>query len=92
MNPEFRQRMRVPVITTAALLFGLAVNVTLAALVPFHGVWIIELIVMAAMVATVLWVSMEIKDEPPLVQLFSAIGFVWLSILFGMTLLDYLTR
>ncbi len=92
MNPEFRQRMRAPVITTAALLFGLAINVTLAALVPFHRVWIVELLVMAAMVATVLWVSMEIKHEPPLVQLFSAIGFVWVSILFGMTLLDYLTR
>jgi len=92
MNPEFRQRMRVPVITTAALLLGLAINVTLAALVPFRSVWIVELLVMAAMVATVLWVSMEIKEEPPLVQLFSAIGFIWVTILFGMTLLDYLTR
>jgi len=92
MNAEFRQRMRVPVVTTGALLLGLVINVTFAAFFPFRGVWVIELLVVAAMVATVLWISMEIREQPPLVKLFSAVGFVWMAILFGMTLLDYATR
>ncbi len=92
MNAEFRQRMRVPVVTTGALLLGLVINVALAALFPFRGAWIVELLVVAAMVATVLWISMEIREQPPLVKLFSAVGFVWTAILFGMTLLDYVTR
>ena len=92
MNDEFRQRMRVPVITTGVLLLGLVVNVTLAAFFPFRGAWIVELLVVAAMVATVLWISMEIREQPALVKLFSVVGFVWMAILFGMTLLDYATR
>lgn len=92
MNDEFRQRMRVPLITTGALLFGLAINVAIAALGSFRGAWIVELLVVAAMVGTVLWISMEIREQPPLVKLFSAVGFVWMSILFGLTLLDYVTR
>ncbi len=92
MNDEFRQRMRVPVITTGALLLGLAINVTIAAFFPFRYAWIVELLVVAAMVGTVLWISMEIREQSPLVKLFSVVGFVWMAILFGMTLLDYATR
>jgi cytochrome c oxidase subunit 4 len=92
MNDEFRQRMRVPFVTTGALLLGLAINVIIAAFFPFRGAWIVELLVVVAMVGTVLWISMEIREQPPLVKLFSAVGFVWMSILFGMTLLDYATR
>jgi len=91
-DADFRQRMRVPVIVTGMLLLGLVVNVTLAALLPFRGAWIVELLVVAAQVGTVLWVSMEVKHEPPLMQLFALVGFMWVAILFGLTLLDYLTR
>jgi cytochrome c oxidase subunit 4 len=92
VNAEFRSRMRVPVLATAALLGGLAINVTLAAWQPFALVWILELLVVAAMVSLVMWESMEIKHQTPLVQLFSGIGFLWVMILFGMTMLDYATR
>ncbi len=92
MNDEFRRRMRVPVLTTGALLVGLAINVTIAAFFPFRYAWVVELLVVVAMVATVLWISMEIREQTPLVQLFSVVGFVWMGILFGMTLLDYATR
>lgn len=92
MNDEFRQRMRVPVLTTGALLLGLVINVVIAAFFPFRNAWIVELLVVAAMVGTVLWISMEIREQSPLVKLFSVVGFVWMAILFGMTLLDYATR
>jgi cytochrome c oxidase subunit 4 len=44
------------------------------------------------MVLTVLLVSMEMIEEPPLVRVFSALGFFWVMIMFGMTLTDYLYR
>ena len=88
----FRRRMRTPVLVTGALLLGLAVNVTLAALLPYGWASIIELVVVALQVGTVLWVSMEVDHEPALMQLFALVGFLWVAILFGLTLLDYFTR
>jgi len=44
------------------------------------------------MVALILLVSMEVLKEPPLVKLFSVLGFFWVAILVGMTLTDYLAR
>ena len=44
------------------------------------------------MVATVLLFSMEVRKEPPLTRVFSLLGFCWVAVLFGMTLIDYLTR
>jgi cytochrome c oxidase subunit 4 len=35
---------------------------------------------------------MEVIHEPPLVRLFSGLGFFWVAILVGMTLTDYLAR
>ncbi|WP_238312808.1 oxidase [Methylobacterium crusticola] len=87
-----RAHMRVPVLTAGALLGLLGVNVALGATLPFAHVWILELMVATAMVVTILWVSMEVRHEPPLVRLFAGIGFFWVGILFAMTLTDYLTR
>ena len=44
------------------------------------------------MVALILLVSMEVIHEPPLIRLFSGLGFFWVAILVGMTLTDYLAR
>lgn len=87
-----RSRLRTPVRTFLALLALLAVNVALGATRPFRQVWIVELVVVAAMAAIILLVSMEVRREPPLVRLFAGVGFFWVAILFGMTLTDYLAR
>ena len=63
-----------------------------AATLPFAQVWIVELLVVAVMVALILLVSMEVIHEPPLIRLFSGIGFFWVAIMFGMTLTDDLAR
>ncbi|MET7245679.1 oxidase [Methylobacterium sp. EM32] len=86
------QHMREPVLTACALLAMLGINVGLGATLPFPHVWIVELLVAAVMVATILLVSMEVRHEPPLVKLFAGIGFFWVGILFTMTLVDYLSR
>ena len=86
------QHMREPVLTAGALLVMLGINVVLGATLPFPNVWIVELAVAGAMVATILWFSMEVRHEPPLVKLFAGIGFFWVGILFTMTLVDYLSR
>jgi cytochrome c oxidase subunit 4 len=96
LSPEDRallqQRLRTPFLTFLALLGLLSVNVTLGATLPFAHAWIAELAVVGAMVAIILLVSMEVRKEPPLIRLFSGLGFFWVCILFGMTLTDFLAR
>ncbi len=90
-----RRHMRKPVLTflaLLALLALLAVNVALGATVPFAYTWALEMAVVSVMVALILLVSMEVRTEPPLVKLFSVLGFFWVAILVGMTLTDYLAR
>lgn len=88
----FWRHMRVPFAAFVALLALLAVNVALGALLPFRDVWAVELGVATVMVAVVLLFSMEVVHEPPLVRLFSGLGFIWVGILIGMTMVDYLSR
>ncbi len=87
-----RRHMRKPVLTCLALLALLAVNVALGVTVPFAYTWALEMAVVSVMVALILLVSMEVRTEPPLVKLFSVLGFFWVAILVGMTLTDYLAR
>ena len=85
-------RMKVPTISFAVLMALLAINVLLGATIPFEQVWILETVVLATMVVVVLLLSMEVVKEPPLIRLYAVLGFCWVSILFTMTLIDYLTR
>ena len=87
-----KAHLRKPVLSFLALMGLLAVNVTLGATLPFEQVWALELVVVAAMALVVLLVSMEVLHEPPLVKLFSGLGFFWVAIMVGMTLTDYLGR
>ena len=87
-----RERLRTPAITLAVLLLLLALEVALGAILPFRQVWMIEAAIALAMVATVIWASMELPQEPPIIRFFALIGFFWVSIMFTMTLVDYLTR
>ena len=84
--------MRTPTYAFVALLIMLGVIVLFGAFLPFRWSWVIEAAVAAAMVLTVLLYSMEVLKEPPLVRVFSAMGFCWVAVLFGITLIDYLTR
>jgi len=85
-------KMRTPVIVLVALLLMLGTMVLLGAWLPFRQVWIIEAVITLLMVGTVLIVSMELGSEPPIIRFFAVVGFFWVAILFGMTLLDYFTR
>ena len=87
-----KKRLRKPVLTFLSLMGLLAINVALGATLPFEQVWALELVVVAAMALVVLLVSMEVLHEPPLVKLFSGLGFFWVAIMVGMTLTDYLGR
>ena len=86
------RHMRPAVFSFAGLLGLLAVNVVLGATLPFAGTYVMEALVVVCMVLVVLLVSMEVLEEPPLVRLFAGLGFFWVTILFGMTLVDYLSR
>lgn len=84
--------MREPVLTFAALMALLAINVTIGWLEPFPAVWAVEGTIMVLMIATVLLFSMEVIEQPALIKFFSILGFCWVAILFGMTMIDYITR
>ena len=92
IDPEVRAVMRGPVITTAILFCLLAAEVLLAMTTPFRACGYVELGIAAVMVVIVLTFSMELTHAPPLIRLFSILGFFWLAILFGITMIDYLTR
>ena len=85
-------KLRIPAITMVALLLMLGVIVLLGAWVPFRAAWMIEAAVTVVMIGTVIVVSMELFEEPPIIRFFALIGFFWVAILFAMTLLDYFTR
>ena len=74
------------------LLALLGLNVVLGIFFITGQMWIVEVAVAAAMVATVIVVAMEAHKEPPLIQLFSGLGFFWVAILFTLTMVDYATR
>ena len=92
IDPEIRQHMRVPLITMVVLLVLLGINVLLGTTVPFPAAGYVEMGIAAVMVAIVLLFSMEVIEDPPLIRLFSVLGFFWLAILFGLTVVDYLGR
>ncbi len=84
--------MRTPTYAFIALLMMLGVIVLLGAFLPFRWSWVVEGIIATSMVLTVLLFSMEVLKEPPLTRVFAAVGFCWVAVLFGVTLVDYLTR
>ena len=87
-----RSALRPPFFTLVASLVLLGIIVLLGAWLPFRHAWIVEAVVTLMMVATVLVVSMELPQEPPIIRFFALIGFAWVAILFTMTLVDYATR
>jgi cytochrome c oxidase subunit IV len=92
MPPELRRRLQTPFLTMLTLLALLSVNVMLGVFFITGKMWIVEVAIAAAMVATVIVLAMEAHKEPPLIQLFAGLGFFWVAILFTMTMVDYATR
>ena len=88
----FLERMNLPLRVFVGLMLLLGTNIMLGATGLFPQVWIVELLVLAVMIVITLLFSMEILHEAPLIRMWSIVGFCWLGILFGMTLIDYLTR
>jgi cytochrome c oxidase subunit 4 len=78
--------------TMLTLLVLLGVNIVLGVFFITGTMWIAEVAIAAAMVATVIIVAMEVHKEPPLIQLFSGLGFFWVAILFTLIMVDYVTR
>lgn len=85
-------RMRVPVFSCAALVAMLAGIVVLGWFFASPTASYLEAGLSVGMIATVLLFSMEVLEEPPLMRFFSLLGFAWVLILFGMTMLDYISR
>ena len=91
VTPDFLRAMRVPLIVFASLLALLGGNLLLGR-IAFAGGGFVEAAVAGVMVLLVLLFSMELTTEPPIIRFFGVLGFLWVAIMFGMTLTDYLTR
>jgi caa(3)-type oxidase subunit IV len=89
---EFLQRMNMPLRVFAGLILSLGTMILLGTTHPVSWIWIVELAVLLVMVVVTMLYSMEVKEDMPLMRMWSVAGFAWLSILLGMTLVDYLTR
>jgi caa(3)-type oxidase subunit IV len=89
---ELWRRMQIPVFAFVVLLMFLSAIVLLGALAPSRIASFIEIGLAVCMIVTVLLFSMEVRLEAPLMRFFSLLGFAWVCILFGMVLLDYLSR
>jgi caa(3)-type oxidase subunit IV len=89
---EFLRRMNIPLRVFVGLILCLCTMVLLGATHPAIWIWMPELGVLLVMVVVTMLYAMEVKDDLPLMRMWSVVGFAWLSILLGMTLLDYLTR
>ena len=53
---------------------------------------ILNMSISAAKTALVVWFFMHVRRAGPLLRLAAVMGLIWLMILFGLSLSDYLTR
>ena len=89
---EFVHRMDIPLRVFIGLILSLGTMVLLGATTPASWIWTVEVAVLLVMVVVTMLYAMEVKDDVPLMRMWSVVGFAWLCILFGMVLIDYLTR
>ena len=88
----FLARMDMPLRVFVGLMLSLGTMVLFGATTPASWIWIPEIAVLLVMVVVTMLYSMEVMDDLPLMRMWSVVGFAWLCILFGMVLIDYLTR
>ena len=89
---EIWEHMRVPTFAAIALVCFLIGIVLLGTIVPGRTASFLESGLAICSAMTVLLFSMEVRLQPGLMRLYAAFGFAWLSVLAGMTMLDYWTR
>lgn len=92
MRPEARTAARIPALALLALLALLAANIIFA-FVPVG--WIRPLIaplISAVMALIVLTWWMRLDKSEVTLRLVAAAGFIWLALLIGLSLTDYLAR
>ena len=89
---EFVHRMDIPLRVFIGLILSLGTMVLLGATTPASWIWTVEVAVLLVMVVVTMLYAMEVKDDLPLMRMWSVVGFAWLTILFGMVLIEYLTR
>ncbi len=88
MNEHLRRSVRV--LISLALLLALT---TALAFVPLgHWNWLVSVVIAFVMAGLILLFFMKVRSSAPLIWLTSAAGFVWLSLLLLLVLLDYISR
>lgn len=88
MNENLRRSVRVLV----SLLLLLALTTALAFVPLGHWNWLVSVVIAFVMAALILLFFMKVRSSAPLIWLTSAAGFVWLSLLLLLVLLDYISR
>lgn len=91
-NKAYRDAAKVPALALLGLLGLLAVNIVCAWL-PLGPVRpFINVAVCAAMALGLMTFCMHLRHSGALLRMVAAIGFVWLCILIGISLTDFLAR
>ena len=88
----FLGKMNIPIRVFGGLILSLGTMVLFGATTPAPWIWTLEVALLLVMVVVTMLYSMEVLEEVPLMRMWSVVGFAWLCILFGMVLIDYLTR
>lgn len=89
---DFLHKMNIPVRTFVGLILSLGTMILFGATTPASWIWLLEVPLLLVMIVVTMLYSMEVLEEVPLMRMWSVVGFAWLCILFGMVLIDYLTR
>ena len=89
---QFLHRMDIPLRVFVGLILSLGTMILFGATTPAPWIWMLEVAVLLVMVVVTMLYSMEVMEDIPLMRMWSVVGFAWLCILFGMVLIDYLTR
>jgi len=74
------------------LMVLLALTVFAATMPLGHFGLLTALVIAAAKAILVVLYFMHVRHAPPVTKAFVAAGFIWLAILFTLTLLEYMTR
>ena len=88
----FLAKMNLPLRVFGGLILSLGTMILFGATHPASWIWMLEVAVLLVMIVVTMLYSMEVMDDIPLMRMWSVVGFAWLCILFGMVLIDYLTR
>jgi caa(3)-type oxidase subunit IV len=88
MKENLRRSLRV--LLSLALL--LALNTALAFVPLGHWNWLVSVVIAFVMAGLILLFFMKVRYSAPLIWLTSGAGFVWLSLLLLLVLLDYISR